>query len=74
MIDRVIVKTTYDGLKTTNEIYIEVFKNLIPKLASLALEQKSFKLAAKLFKSDGIENRIKTLCIWDKETLKWRKK
>lgn len=74
LIDRVIVKTTYDGLKTTNEIYIEVFKNLIPKLASLALEQKSFKLAAKLFKSDGIENRIKTLCIWDKETLKWRKK
>lgn len=74
LIDNVIVKTTFDNFKTTNQIYIEVFKNIIPKLASLALEQENFKLAAKLFKSDGIESRIKTICAWDKDKLKWKKK
>lgn len=70
-IDKVIVKTIEEKPATTNEIYINVFKNIIPDLASLALEQKSFKYASRLIASDGIENRIKNLCSWDANEQKW---
>lgn len=72
LIDEEIVNAVSIKASTTNEIYIDVFKRIIPLLASLAMEQKNFKYTGELFKSSGIEDRIKKLCQWDENEKKWR--
>lgn len=71
-IDQKICETVKKHASTTNEIYIEVFKQIIPLLASLAMEQHNFKYTTNLFKNTGIEDKIKKLCIWDDNAKKWR--
>lgn len=71
-INKKIVDTVSKQASTTNEIYIAVFKQIIPLLASLAMEQKNFKYTNELFKSSGIEDKIKKLCAWDETNNKWR--
>lgn len=71
-IDKKIADTVRVQASTTNEIYIAVFKQIIPLLASLAMEQRNFQYTNKLFKSSGIEDRIKKICTWDDATKKWR--
>lgn len=71
-IDRKIFETVKKQASTTNEIYIEVFKQIIPLLASLAMEQQNFNYTKNLFKNTGIEDRIKKICMWDENTKKWR--
>ena len=71
-IDQKICETVKKQPSTTNEIYIEVFRQIIPLLASLAMEQKNFKYTTDLFKNTGIEDKIKKLCTWDDNEKKWR--
>ena len=75
-IEETINSTIYETVKkqasTTNEIYIEVFQKMIPLLALLAMEQKNYKYTADLFKSTGIEDRMRKLCTWDDKAKKWR--
>ena len=71
-IDYKICETVKKQESTTNEIYIEVFRQIIPLLASLAMERRNFKYTADLFKNTGIEDKIKKLCIWDENKKKWR--
>lgn len=70
-IDDEIIKTVSLSKATTNEIYINVFKRIIPLLASLALNQSNFKYTGNIFKSSGIEDRIKNICVWNDEEKKW---
>lgn len=71
-IDDEIKKVVACNAATTNDIYISVFKRIIPLLASLAMEKKNFKYTSDIFKSSGIEDRIKRICVWDEEKKKWR--
>ena len=71
-INKRIVDTVSAQASTTNEIYIAVFKQIIPLLASLAMEQRNFKYTNELFKSSGIEDEIKKICTWDETNKKWR--
>lgn len=71
-INQKICETAKRKPSTTSEIYIEVFKKIIPMLASLAMEQHNYKYTSDLFKNKGIENKIQKLCIWDDNAKKWR--
>lgn len=71
-IRRAICETVKKQPSTTNEIYIEVFRQIIPLLASLAMEQQNFRYTTDLFKNTGIEDRIKKWCLWDDDAKKWR--
>lgn len=72
-IDEEIINSVQDGKASTNNIFINVFRKIIPTLSCLALEQKNYKFASDLFKANGIESRIKSLCCWDDNEKKWRR-
>ena len=69
---KAILDTVAQKPAGTEEIYIQVLKAIIPILTSLALEQKNFRYAGRLFRQDGIEERIRALCQWDREEQAWK--
>ena len=71
-VKKAILDTVAQKPAGTEEIYIQVLKAIIPILTSLALEQKNFRYAGRLFRQDGIEERIRALCQWDREEQAWK--
>lgn len=59
---------------TTNDIFINVLRSIIPKLAILALTDSNFDSIGKLVSDKTIQSLIESVCEFDNNSYFWRQK